>query len=368
MTASRVPTMGVEEEFFLIDPASRLPQPFGERVVKRAADDIGDLVSGEFTQFQLEVKTPPCTVASHLRAELARLRAAADIAASAEGVRVCASGTAVLDGSGPPAVGSHPRYRAGLAQYRAMMDDFALCSLHVHVHLPERDVAVWVCNHLRPWLPLLVALSANSPFYHGVDTGYANWRAVIRSRFPCLGPPPYAESLRHYEELAAAIAASEAMLDAATPFWDVRLNPRLPTLEIRTMDVTADVDDTVALAVIIRALVAIAAARAVTGDPGPRMSAELLRAAYWRAARDGWAGHGIDALTGETLSVPLQAARLVEHIADALNAAGDMSIVITFLERLEVRGTGAEMQRVSAKRRGTLTDVVDDLMELTARK
>jgi glutamate---cysteine ligase / carboxylate-amine ligase len=365
---SDVPTIGVEEEFFLIDPVSRLPQPVGERVVKRAADVIGEFVSGEFTQIQLEIKTPPCTDACRLRAELIRLRAAADLAAAAEGVRVCASGTVVLDDGVPPALGSHPRYRAGLAQYRAMMDDFALCSLHVHVHLPDRDIAVLVCNHLRPWLPLLVALSANSPFHHGTDTGYVSWRAVIRSRFPCLGPPPYAESLEHSEEIARVIADSDAMLDAATPFWDVRLNPRLPTLEIRTMDVAADVDDTVACAVIIRALVATAVTRAVAGDPGPRVSAEVLRGAYWRAARDGWSGSGVDALTGQILSVSAQFAHLLDYIAAALDAAGDMSIVVAFLDRLAARSTGAEMQRASAERRGALTDVVDDLVELTARR
>ena len=263
--------MGVEEEFFLIDPVTRLPQPYGERVVKRAVDDLGELQSpGSSLKFSWRHGRRRAQGASQLRDELVRLRAGADMAASAEGARVCASGTAVLDDGGPPPVGSHPRYRAGLAQYRAMMDDFAVCALHVHVHLPDRDLAVWVCNHLRPWLPLLIALSANSPFHHGRDTGYVNWRAVTRSRFPCLGPPPYAESLGHYEELAAVIAESEAMLDAATPFWDVRLNPRLPTVEIRAMDVTADVDDTVALAVIVRALVATSAARAAAGDPGPR--------------------------------------------------------------------------------------------------
>jgi carboxylate-amine ligase len=273
-----------------------------------------------------------------------------------------------LDDGAPPEVGSHPRYRAGLAQYRAMMDDFALCSLHVHVHVPDRDVAVWVCNHVRPWLPLLVALSANSPFHHGRDTGYVSWRAVIRSRFPCLGPPPYAESLRQHEEIATVIAASEAMLDAATPFWDVRLNPRLPTVEIRTMDVTADVDDTVAFAVLIRALVTTAVARAVAGDPGPPISSEVLRAAYWRAARDGLSGRAADASARPILSVPGQVSDLLDHIGAAADAAGDLSIVVAFLNRLAARGSGAQLQRASALRRGVLTDVVDDLMELTVRR
>jgi carboxylate-amine ligase len=248
-------------------------------------------------------------------------------AAAAEGVRLCASSTPVLADSGPPVVGDHPRYHAGLAQYRAMLADFMVCSLHVHVHLPDRELAVLVSNHLRPWLPLLVAVSANSPFHQGIDTGYADWRAVIRSRFPCLGPPPYAESLREHEQLAVAMADSGAMLDALTPFWDVRPNPRLPTVEVRTMDVTADIDDTVALAALVRALVATVAERARAGDAGPHPSSELLRAAYWRAARDGWSGCGVDALTGRLIPASVQLAGLVDHVGAALHRHGDTEVV-----------------------------------------
>ena len=164
------------------------------------------------------------------------------MAAADEGVCVYTSGTPVMAGCGPVAIGDHPRYRASTEQYRAMLDDFSVCAVHVHIGVPDREVAVLVGNHLRPWLPLLVAMSANSPFHYGRDTGYADWRTVIRSRFPCLGPPPYAQSLRHHEELAVAMAESEAMLDVNVPLWDLRPNPRLPTLEIRAMDVMADVD------------------------------------------------------------------------------------------------------------------------------
>jgi glutamate---cysteine ligase / carboxylate-amine ligase len=362
-----VPTFGVEEEHFLIDPASRIPQPAAASVVTRAAPHLGDLISGEFFRTQLEIKTPPCLEAGQLRAELARLRTSAAAAAAEEGLRLCASGTPVLAESGPPAVGDHPRYRAGVAQYRAMLDDFMVCSLHVHVHLPDRELAVRVSNHLRPWLPLLIAVSANSPFHQGVDTGYADWRAMIRSRFPCLGPPPFAESLRQHEELANAMADSGAMLDAATPFWDIRPNPRLPTVEVRTMDVTADIDDTVALAVLVRALVGTATDRALAGDPGPRPSSELLRAAYWRAARDGWSGCGVDAATGQILPASVQLARLVEHVGTALHRHGDTEVVHEFIGRLAARGTGAELQRASMARHGTFAGVVDDLVSLTAR-
>jgi carboxylate-amine ligase len=366
MSGQDVPTMGVEEEFFLVNPDTRSLEPAAAGVVAQASTTLGDLVCGEFTRHQLEVKTPPCTDAAQLRKELIRLRSEAAAAATEEGVRICASGTPVIDSCEPAPVGDHPRYHAGVNQYRAMMDDFAVCSLHVHVHLPDRERAVLVGNHLRPWLPLLVALSANSPFHRGRDTGYADWRAVIRSRFPCLGPPPYAESLRHHEELAAAMAESEAMLDADMPFWDIRPNPGLPTLEIRCMDVVPGIDDTVALALLIRGLVATASQRVLSGDPGPRPACELLRAAYWRAARDGWMGSGVDAMTGRILPADKQAWQLFEHVRPALEEQGDGEAVAAFLRRLAARGSGTERQRASALRHGTLTGVVDDLTYLTA--
>jgi carboxylate-amine ligase len=362
-----IATIGVEEEFLLVDPDSRCAQPAAAAVVARAESDLGDQVCGEFTRCQVEVRTSPCTDAGELRDELARLRTALAEAAVAEGLRLCASGTPVLAGSELSPVGDHPRYRAGVAQYRSMLDDFMVCSTHVHVYLPDRELAVRVSNHLRPWLPLLIAVSANSPFHQGADTGYTDWRAVIRSRFPCLGPPPYAESLSHYEELAVAIADSGAMLTAATPFWDIRPNPRLPTLEVRSMDVIADIDDTVALTVLIRALVSISVDKALAGDPGPQPASEVLRAAYWRAARDGWTGCGVDAVSGEVLPTSVQIARLVDHLEPALRRHGDSATVHGFVERLANRGSGADLQRAGFARHGSLAGVVDDLVSQTVR-
>ena len=362
------PMIGVEEEYFLVDPATRAPTPAADRMLARAHQGLGDAVSGEFTCFQIEVRTRPCSTADALRSELAVLRADAVSAAAAEGVRICASGTPVIAPTEPLAVGDHPRYRAGVRQYRAMMDDYAVCALHTHVHVPDREIAVLAGNHLRPWLPLLVAMSANSPFHHGRDTGYADWRAVIRSRFPCLGPPPYAESIHRYEELAARLAGSEAMLDAAVPFWDVRPNPRVPTLEVRSMSVAADIDDAAALAVLVRALVTTVCAKVAAGDPGPRPPSELLRAAYWRAARDGWPGCGVDALNGQILPMRVQADRMLDHIRPALEDHGDLDVVLAYRRRLDSHGTGAERQRASAARHGALIGVVDDLISDTAQK
>ncbi|NYE44562.1 carboxylate-amine ligase [Streptomyces fulvorobeus] len=361
-----IPTVGVEEEYFLVDPVTRSVVSAGPRVVARAVLEVGDLVSEEFTGYQIEVKTRPCTTMGELRAELVRVRAAAVSAAGQEGLRLCASGTPVtapVDQA--PDVGDHPRYRAGLKQYRAMLDDFDISAFHAHVYLPDREQAVLAGNHLRPWLPLLVALSANSPFHHGIDTGYASWRSVIRSRFPCLGPPPYARSLAHHEQLAAAMAASEAMLNAGMPYWDIRPHPHLPTLEVRSMDVLTDVDDTVALTALIRATVVTVAHRVEEGDRGPQVCSELLRAAYWRAARDGWTGSGIDVLTATPMSFADQAAQLVAYVRPVLERYNDLDLVKTFLARLNTRGSGADLQHSWNGTQAGLHAVVDGLIQAT---
>ncbi|HEV7360618.1 MAG TPA: glutamate-cysteine ligase family protein, partial [Mycobacterium sp.] len=137
ISTSCPPTIGVEEEYFLVDPHTRMPQPAGARVARRAGTTLGDLVCGEFTQYQIEVKTPPCAGAAQLREQLLRLRGATAAAAAAEGLRICATGTPVLSACAPAPIGEHPRYRAGVAQYRGMLQDFVICALHVHVRLPD---------------------------------------------------------------------------------------------------------------------------------------------------------------------------------------------------------------------------------------
>src|SRR4029079_6766556 len=116
--------IGVEEEYFLADPHTRMPVPAGARVAELASETLGDLVCGEFTQYQIEVKTPPCTDASQLREQLLALRTAAAAAAAAQGLRLYASGTPVLAACAPSPLGDHPRYRAGVRQYRGMLEDF----------------------------------------------------------------------------------------------------------------------------------------------------------------------------------------------------------------------------------------------------
>ncbi|MGW0633695.1 carboxylate-amine ligase [Streptomyces sp. NPDC002758] len=362
-------TLGVEEEFLVISPSSRLVVPEGPRVVGRATPVLGSAVSGEFTLYQVETRTRPCRDGTEVSAELARLRCAATRAARAEGLRLCASGTPILGGTDPGAIADHPRYRAEADQYRTLLGDFAVCACHVHVGVPGREQAVLVSNHLRPWLPLLVAMSANSPFHQGRDTGYASWRTAIRGRFPCLGPPPYASSMAEYERMAEAMTATGAMLAPDLPLWDVRPSPRYPTVEIRAMDVLPETQDTVALALLLRALVLTALERVEHGDAGPEVPGELVRAGCWRAARDGWLGHAPDPETWQAVRCAPLAGRLVRRMRSVLEARGDEDAVSGLIERLKARGDGSVAQRRAARSGGppAVVDMVTARTEQAAQ-
>ncbi|WP_241779783.1 carboxylate-amine ligase [Streptomyces natalensis] len=359
------PTMGVEEEYFLIDPASRTVVPAGSLVLRRAADILCDRVSGELTEYQFEAKTPPCTGLDALRAQLAGIRTAVVAAAAAEGLGVAASGTPVLAAHGPAPIRDDPAYRPGLDAYRALNDTYALCALHTHVQVPDLDHAVLVCNHLRPWLPLLVALSANSPFWEGRDTGYASWRTVAGGQWPVAGPPPYFTSADHYKQLCATLTETGAAVGDHTLLWDVRPSAHLPTVEIRVMDVPTRLEETAALAALVRALVARALERVTGGDPGPQVCPALLRAAYWRSARDGCSGDALDLRSGALVPVSRLVRDLVDHARPALDEYGELAPVTAVLGELTGRG-GAERQRAAFARRSRPADVVDELIRQTA--
>lgn len=359
--------MGVEEEFLVVDPHSRAVVPEAAAVVARAAPRLGEQVCLEITKFQVETKTLPTASPTELLDQLGALRAGLAEAAAELGLWVVASGTPVLGEVVPPPITDDPRYAVGVANYRALHDEQSICAGHVHVHLPDREQAVLACNHLRPWLPVLIAMMANSPYWAGRDTGYASWRTLSWGKWPVAGPPPYFSSLVAYDELVAGLTRTGALVDPGTIFWDVRPSTRLPTLEVRVTDVPCTPADSALLAMLVRALVATAVAAIERGDPGREVSSELLRAAYWRAARDGMDGHGADPMTGELHPAADRVAALLDHVGGTLEAAGDLPAVTSAVSGLLAGGTGAARQRAAFERGKSMADVVDFLGGLTAR-
>ncbi len=356
------PRFGVEEEFLVVDPATRSVAPRAEAVLERARHALGGQVSGEITKFQLETKTMPCLEAGQVLGELAGARAELSAAAGAEGLRIIASGTPVLGDVVPQPITEGPRQARGTATFRGLHDELSLCAMHVHVEMPDRERAVLVSNHLRQYLPTIIALAANSPYWPEQDTGYASWRTIAWTRWPVAGPPPYFTSAAHYDNLVATLTEAGSLVDAGTIFWDIRPSERFPTLEVRAADVPMTATESALLAALIRALAADAAARVDDGDPGPVLPAELLRVAYWRAARDGLSGHGVDVRTGRLVSAVELAERLLAAARPALADYGELEQVTGWMRDLLGRGDGAARQRQAAARRGRLADVVDYLI------
>lgn len=294
------------------------------------------------------------------------MRAAVVTSAQQEGLSIVATGTPVLGTIVPPPITKDDRYKQGLAAYRALSDEHSICGAHVHVELPDRERAVLVSNHLRPWLPTLIAMTANSPFWDERDTGYSSWRSIIWARWPVAGAPPYFESLAHFDEIVSTLMANEVLVDLRMIFWDVRPSHHLPTIEIRVADVPITTDESCLLAALSRALVVVSLAEVDRGDPGPVVSPELLRMAYWRAARDGMRGKGIDPRDGRLRPAPDLVGALVARARPALEDCGDMDFVTDALRQLSIEGSGATRQRKAYRRRQNLADVVDYLVEATA--
>ncbi|GAA3215051.1 carboxylate-amine ligase [Nonomuraea helvata] len=358
-----VPLIGIEEEYLVVDPRTRHVAPRAAEVLA-AATDVLDVVY-EITRFQVEARTPPSADLCELGSQLRTVRKGVAAAARSCGLAVVASGIPVLGNVMSPPLTDDVRYLQGRVIYRALQDEICICALHVHVDVPDQEQAVYVGNHLRPWLPTLIALAANSPFFAGRDTGYASWRVISWGRWPVSGAPPYFPSFGDYELALRALTESGALLDPKTVYWDARPSPRLPTVEIRVADVPLDVSDSLTLIGLVRALVVTALAAVGRGDRGLPVPSEVLRAAYWRAARDGLTGDSMDVRHGTLVPAPVLARRLLEHVRPALAEAGDLAFVEDGLDRLLAKGSGAMRQRRVHARGNDLADVVDDLIEAT---
>lgn len=364
--SSGAPTVGVEEEYFVVDATTGQLFPGADVVIEAAGAQLGSAVSREISQFYVECRTEPTDDLHDVARQLTRTRSLVANAAESIGLRIVATGTPALGEVAPVPLSPGRRYAEQAAAFRGLVDEQAICACHVHIHLPDREQAVAVANHLRLWLPVLVALGANSPFWAGRDTGYASWRAVSWGRWPVAGPPPYCSSLAEYDELVAILLETETITDAGTVFWDMRLSSKYPTLEVRVADVQMTPAETVMLVAVMRALVMTAVADVERGIRAARPSGALLRAAYWRAARDGPQGRALHPVTGALTSAAQSIDRLRSHIAAALVLSGDDERVTRGLRHLVEHGGGAARQRRLLARRGLMQDVVDGAAQATA--
>jgi glutamate---cysteine ligase / carboxylate-amine ligase len=337
------PTLGVEEEFLLLHPVSG-------QVVPAAPELLGQLdgaswAKGELMRFQFEAVTDICTGLGQLRAELATHRRAAASLAEPLGCLLVAAGTAPDSTSGLPHLTPSARYLELARRFPSMINGSGRCGCHVHVGVASRDLGVQVLNRLRPWLPTLLALTANSPLTGGRDSGWASWRHRMQTRWPTARPPPVCPSAAAYDAVVAGLIHRRAALDRPNVKFLARLSPRYPTVEVRVADVCLDLDDAVLLAGLVRALVTTAIQEADAGVPVRAAPAGRIQAAVLAAARHGLDGPGLDPWSGARAAQRGLLERLLSHVEDTLARSGDDQEVAALVGRLDQRGPGAVRQR-----------------------
>jgi carboxylate-amine ligase len=357
-------TLGVEEEYLLVDAVEPCGVEAVEDVFDHLPDDLKDSVQHEYMRSQIEVASPPQLEVRGLWAAMTRLRTGLAEAAGRAGTRIVAVGAG-------PAAGPHtrivdrPRYRRMRERFGDLSPGQGLNGMHVHISVPDPETGVQILNHLRPWLPVLQAATANSPLSAGHDTGYASWRSMLWARWPTVGPTPYLESYEQYGTLVSDLIASGAMLDEGMLYWYARLSARYPTVEIRIGDVCPTLDDTLLLAMLTRALVATLLDEVRDGVPAPNVAQPLLAAAHWRAAHDGLEGLNIDMATRDTRPAWRLMRQLFDYVRPQLDRHGDLEMATMAMGRLRARGTGAARQRAILARNGSVAQVVDWLADAT---
>jgi glutamate---cysteine ligase / carboxylate-amine ligase len=361
-------TLGVEEEYQIIDPETRALCPGGEGVLRRARQTLGEEeVVPELRTSQIEALTPVCRTLSEVRAELLRLRRTVMEAAKKEGVRIAAASTHPFSHWQEQPITPKQRYKELVERERQLAEEQVVFGFHVHIGLESREAALQAVNQALVWLAPLLALSANSPFWLGEDTGYASYRTQVWGRLPTAGLPAPFSSLAEHDAVVEALVASGGAAEPTQVYWDVRLPEKLETVEIRVADACTNVDEAVMLAGLSRALVRTCHERAERGEPYPKTRPELLRTAHWVASRYGLDAELVDVEAGRAVQAREVIEALLAFTRPALEEQGDWVEVSALVDATLEQGNGARRQRRAYERAGRLEDVVDMLIEETAQ-
>jgi carboxylate-amine ligase len=373
-------TFGVEEELLIVDPESgmllaladlMLPslvppkEPDTARIhaTQKPVHEGADF-SYELKLEQIETQTHPCLDYTELLRQLRRGRALADQAARAHGGRVAALATS------PQGSATHltpnPRYMTMQQRFGLTVRNQLTCGLHVHTYVESPEEGVAVMDRIRDKLAVLIALSANSPFWNGAETGFESYRTQAWNRWPGSGPTMIFGSLPVYRRVVTRLVQSGVLMDEGMVYFDARLCRQHPTVEIRVADVCLRAEDAALIAVLVRALVESAVREWNDGvDPAP-VPTLLLRMAAWQASNCGLRGELLDFGTFTPAPAADVVRALVDFVAPVLEEQGELELVRAGVERILAEGTGSQLQR-GPFRAGGLPAVVERAVELTTQ-
>jgi len=357
-------TIGVEEEFQIVDPASGELRSHVSNLVEASSDRLGEQIKPELHQSIVELGTKICGDVDELSHELRRIRGELVRAAERVNLQVAAAGTHPFSSWIDQVITPGERYKNIVEELQHLARSLLIFGMHVHVAVPDRTTMIDLMNMARYFLPHLLALSTSSPFWMGRDTGLKSFRTTVFRRFPRTGIPDYFSSWSQYEDYVNLLVHLHCIDNAKKIWWDVRPHPTFGTLEFRICDVATRVDEAVAIAALTQAIV-VKLHHLYMRNMGFRMYPRaLLEENKWRAARWGVEGKLID--FGKRTEVPMRilGEELLAFVDDVVDDLGSREAIMPIHSILR-EGTSAERQLAVYRETHDLKAVVRHVVEET---
>jgi len=360
-------TIGLEEEFFVFDAGTRRAvRRLDKRFLSGLIERLGDGVSTEMLQSQIEIVTPPSETMSEARAHLVRLRRTLGDAAAARGLGVAAMGTFPLAFWPDMEPTRKKRYGAIMDDLQMIGSRNMMCGMHVHVAVPDLDARVNLMTRLTPYLPLLLALSTSSPFWQGHLTGLVGYRLAAYDELPRTGLPELFRTNQDYDEYIAALVGAGIIPDASYIWWAIRPSLNHPTIELRVADSCTRVEDAIAIAALFRCLVrALDRNRNLNAD-FDRVGRAITAENKWNAQRYGIGATFVDPFSRAPLTIEAWLEQVRDLIARDVEALGCRA-EIGHLDRIVADGTSGDRQiaifkqatEAGTARLSAIKDVID---------
>ncbi|MFN3529355.1 MAG: carboxylate-amine ligase [Bacteroidia bacterium] len=351
-------TLGVEEEYQVIDPVSRELVSHEQKIVEAANRLLEDQVKAEMHQAVVEVGTHICENVQHAREEVARLRRTVSGVAEELGFAIGASGTHPFSMWQTQLITEHPRYNEIVNELQDAARSNLIFGLHVHVGMPDKEMAIHIANSARYFLPHIYALSTNSPFWEGRNTGFKSFRSKVFDKFPRTGIPDFFESFAEYENYVKLLIKTNCIDNAKKIWWDIRVHPFFDTIEFRICDVPMTLDETIAITALIQALVAKLYKLRAQNLNFMIYKRALVNENKWRAGRYGIDGKMIDfgkEIEVNTRSLLYELLDFVDDVVDELGSRHEIEGIHKIIEN----GTGADRQLAIYEQTNDLRAVVD---------
>jgi carboxylate-amine ligase len=358
-------TIGVEEEYQIVDPVTRQLSSSADLLFAKAQRQLGEHVQVEMQLSQIEIATPVCDTLADVRKEVARLRGEMISLAAQSGKKLLSTGSHPFSRWQEQRITPKKRYQLLEHDYQQLAREQVICGCHIHVGVDDQELAIQTMNRMRAWLGPFLALTANSPFWVGEDTGYASFRTEVWSRWPTSGPPPVFASWNEYQELVQALISAGCLEDTTKVYWDIRPSGRFHTIELRLSDACLTMDETIMVAGLARALVQSCYKQVVQNIPTPVVHPDLARFAHWHAARYGLSHTLIDVIARRALPAQRVIEQFLTFLQPALEIVGDWESISSLVQETLQRGNGAARQREVYRRTGCMEDLVDYIIEET---